>query len=773
MRFRKCAVLFLLFLSITLPGFSQGKHTISGYVKDAKTGEQLPGASVRVQSNASVGATSNEYGFYSLTLADGSYTLIVSSLGYAEKQVEAANSKDLRLDILLEAAGTALTEVVVSSREKNNRVAAAQMGVENLSIKQINKLPVVFGERDIFKMVQLLPGVKSAGEGSSGFFVRGGSVDQNLILLDEALVYNPSHLLGFFSTFNSDAIKDVVLYKGNMPAQYGGRLSSVMDVKMKDGNDQDYHVNGGLGIISSRLNVEGPITKDRGSFLISGRRTYADVFLKASSDTQVNRNQLYFYDLNLKANYRLGQKDRLYLSGYFGQDKLGLADLFGLSWGNRTGTLRWNHEVSPKMFSNTSLIYNDYRYNININTATIEGTVKSRIKDWNLKEEVSFFADTRNTLRFGLNTTYHTIVPGMYTGKFTLPNLPDTYSWENALFVNNSWKASSRLNVEYGIRLSSFSLLGGDASFYTLNPAGTIIDTSKYAKGAFVKTYVMPEPRVSASYRLTEQTSFKAAYSRNTQYLHLISNSAAGNPTDKWVPSNNIIKPEVADQVSAGYFHNLANNSYEFSIEGYYKYMQNQIDYRDGANIFSNDALEPQLLFGIGRAYGAEFLLRKTKGRFTGWIGYTLSRTERKIGGINNGSWYVARQDRTHDISVVGIFELNKKWTLSATWVYYTGNAVSFPSGKYRIDNQVVFYYKERNGYRMPAYHRLDLSATHKFKEHKRFSSELAIGLYNAYGRENAYVITFRQDPNDASRTQALQTALFKFVPSVTYNFSF
>lgn len=764
----------LLFFAAALTTQAQNKHTINGYFKDAKSGEQLPGATVRVKENPSLGATSNEYGFYSLTLNPGNYTLVATSLGYNQKQITInTTTKDQKLDILLEPAGSSLTEVVVSGRSARSRVTSAQMGVENLTMKEVNKLPVLFGERDVLKIIQLLPGVKSAGEGNSGFFVRGGAADQNLILLDEALVYNPSHLLGFFSTFNSDAIKDLSLYKGNMPAQYGGRLSSVMDVRMKDGSDQDYHVQGGIGLIASRLSAEGPITKDKGSFLVSGRRTYADVFLKASKDTQTNRTQLYFYDLNLKANYKLGEKDRLYLSGYFGKDKLGIADLFGLTWGNSTGTLRWNHQVNPKMFANTSLIYNDYRYDIDITGSTLEGSIKSRIRDWNFKEVISLFPNSNNSIRMGINSTFHTLLPGTYSGEFTLPNLPDNRSWENAIFFNNSWKASDRINVEYGLRLSSFSVLGGETNFYTLDPSGAIKDTMQYGKNSIVKTFFIPEPRVSASFRLTEVSSVKAAYSRNSQYLHLISNSAASNPTDKWVSSNNIIKPEISDQVSAGYFRNFLDDKFEFSIEGYYKRMQNQIDYRDGANVFSNQALEPQLLFGTGRAYGAEFLIRKSAGRFTGWIGYTLSRTEKKINGINNNEWYVARQDRTHDISVVGVYDLTKKWNLSATWIYYTGNAVSFPSGKYQVDNQVVFYYTERNGYRMPAYHRLDLSATCKLKETKKFSSELAIGLYNAYGRENAYAITFRQDPEDATRTQALQTALFRFVPSVTYNFKF
>lgn len=763
--------LALLLLSPSL--MAQVRHTLSGYIRDGKSGENLIGATIRVKDKPDQGAVANEYGFYSLTLPEGDYTFIASSLGFANKELNISLKKDVKQDITLGTEGKELQEVQVTARAKDENVRSAQMGVEKLNMKEVNMIPVLFGERDLLKAVQYLPGVKSAGEGNSGFFVRGGSADQNLILLDEALVYNPSHLLGFFSTFNSDAIKDATLYKGNMPAQYGGRLSSAMDIKMKDGNDQSYHVNGGIGLISSRLSVEGPIVKDKGSFLVSGRRTYADLFLKLSPDSSINRNQLYFYDLNLKASYKLGDNDRVFLSGYFGRDKLGLADLFGFTWGNSTGTLRWNHVFGPRFFSNTSVIYNDYQYDVNLSVNTLEGKIQSRIRDWSFKEELSFFPNSKNSLRAGLNVVHHSILPGLFSGDFTLPDIPEAESWEEAIFVQNSWKANPRLNVDYGFRLSAFQAMGGDAPYYNLDESGAIIDTMRYGAGEIAKAYFVPEPRVSASYRLNDQSSIKAAYARNAQFLHLLSTSAASNPTDKWVPSNNVIKPEIADQVSIGYFRNFADNKFEFSVETYYKHMQNQIDYKDGANVLSNEPLEPQLLFGIGRAYGLEFLLRKRVGKFTGWVSYTLSRSERQIDGINHDSWYAARQDRTHDISLVGIYQFNERLNFSATFVYYTGNAVSFPAGKYEVDNRVIFYYTERNGYRMPAYNRLDLSATYQFKPKKNFSSELAFGLYNAYGRQNAYAITFREDPDDASRTQAVQTALFRWVPSVSYNFKF
>jgi hypothetical protein len=773
---KSLCLLPLIVLLTTLFSSAQTKYTVSGYVTDKATGEQLIGVTVRLEGSTSLSAASNEYGFFSLTAPAGDYKLVIGYVGYNLDSRPLKLEKNIQLKVPLAPQDNSLNEVVISGNgnRNNDHVRSAKMGVEKLSMREISNVPVIFGERDLIKVVQLLPGVKSAGEGNSGFFVRGGAADQNLILLDEAIIYNPSHLLGFFSTFNSDAIKDVTLYKGNTPAQYGSRLSSVMDVKMNDGNNQRLSVNGGIGIIASRLTVEGPIVKNKGSFLISARRTYADVFLKASSDTVINRSALYFYDLNLKANYQFGERDKVYLSGYLGQDKLGLSDLFGIDWGNKTATLRWNHQFNPKLFSNTSLIYSDYRYNINLNsTATFKGEIKSQIKDWNFKEEFSYYANANNTWKIGYNAIYHTIKPGEYSGDLTLADQPYTHSLENAAYISNEWKVSDAVKIEYGLRASAFSVLGGDNNFYTLNDAGAIIDTMSYAKNHIVKTYLNLEPRLSASIQLNSTSSLKAAYARNTQPLHQLSSSAVSSPTDKWVATNNIIKPEKADQVSLGYFKNLSDNNYEFSVETYYKDMQNQVDYRDGANVRSNDAIEPQLLFGKGRAYGLELLLRKKTGRFTGWIGYTLSRSEKQIDGINNSEWYAARQDRTHDISVVGMYDLTKKWSVSATFVYYTGNAVTFPSGKYYVDNQVVFLYTQRNAYRMPAYHRLDLSATWKLKERKNFSSELALGLYNAYGRENAYAITFQDNPDDRSRTQAVQTSLFRFVPSVSYNFKF
>jgi hypothetical protein len=693
------------------------------------------------------------------------------------QQVEVELKSNVQLDILLEQYVRELETVVVQSSNSPGRsIKSPQMSVERLNIQEIKNIPVLFGERDLMKTLQLLPGVKSAGEGNSGFYVRGGAADQNLVLLDESPVYNASHLLGFFSTFNSDAIKNVTLYKGGMPAQYGGRLSSVVDLRMNDGNNQRFGVSGGLGIISSRLNIEGPIQKDKSSFLIAGRRTYADIFLPLAKDTSVHDTRLYFYDLNMKANFILGKKDRIYLSGYFGRDVLAQKDLAGINWGNITGTLRWNHLYSDKLFSNTSLIFSNYDYKINITTETTTYGVFSQIRDWNLKHELQWYINPKHTLYMGANAIYHTIKPGEISavsgnvGNFSL-GLPDRYSMENAVYASDTWKISEKWNLTFGTRLTAFLVLGkGD--YYKLDQQGRVIDTFHYQKGEIVKTYFSAEPRLAASYMLNATSSVKASYTRNTQNLHLISNSTSVSPTDKWVASTNIIKPEIADQLAIGYYKNIGTQ-YELTVETYYKLMQRQIDYRNGAEIFSNQAIETQLLFGKGRAWGLELQMKKRSGKLTGWISYTLSKTERKIEGINYDQWYNARQDRTHDLAIVAMLQLGKKWNLSATWIYYTGDAVTYPAGKYRINDRVYFYYTDRNSYRMPDYHRLDLGATVQLKKKKRFSSELNFSVFNAYGRLNAYEIEFRESSTDPNRTEAVQTSLFKIVPSITYNFKF
>ena len=751
------------------------KFTISGYIKAANTGEALIGATVSINEISGTGAVTNAYGFYSITIPEGSYTLTARFIGYESKTVSIVLKQNTKEDFKLDEKMNTLKEVIITGENKEENVTDVQMGAQKMTIKEINNIPVFLGERDVLKTIQLLPGIKAASEGNSGFYVRGGGADQNLILLDEATVYNASHLMGFFSVFNSDAIKDVTVFKGEQPAEYGGRLSSVLDIKMNDGNDQKYGVSGGIGLISSRLNVDGPIVKNKGSFTISGRRTYADLFLIFAPDTSIRKASLYFYDLNAKANYELNDKNKIFLSGYLGRDVLGM-NSFGIDWGNRTATLRWNHLFNEKLFSNTSLIYSDYTYKINLDFSGIQGNINSRIQNCNLKEDFQLFASTKNRIKFGFNTIYHIIVPGEITAATTLPirrqNLPNKYGWENGIYVSDEYKPVDKFTFEYGVRLTSFSVLGPGV-FYSYDPEGVKTDSSSYATNEFVKTYYSVEPRIAANFIINKKNSVKASYGRNTQNLHLLSNATTSNPTDLWIPDSKNVKPEICDQYSLGYFRNFKDNTYEFSTEVYYKNLQNQIDYINGAELSFNQNIESQLLFGKGRAYGVELFLKKKYGRFNGWVGYTLSRTERKFDLINNGNYYPAKQDRTHDVSIVGIYNLSDKWTVSATWVYYTGNAVTFPSGKYEVAGQVVNYYTERNGYRMPAYHRLDIGATWIRKKTKKFESSWNFSVYNAYDHDNAYSISFEPNPDDATKSQAVQTTLFKIVPSVSYNFKF
>ncbi|OIP81321.1 MAG: collagen-binding protein, partial [Porphyromonadaceae bacterium CG2_30_38_12] len=673
----------------------------------------------------------------------------------------------------LEPNAQQLDEVEITAKAKNNNITSTEMGVEKLEMKEISKIPVIFGEADIMKTLKLTPGIKSVGEGSGGFYVRGGNNSQNLILLDEATVYNADHLLGFFSTFNSDAIKDVQMFKGTAPAEYGGRISSVLDVKMNDGNNQKYHVGGGIGLISSRLNVEGPLAKNKSSFLVTARRTYADLFLKLSNDSLINNNQLYFYDLNAKLNYIINDKNRLFVSGYFGRDVFLFQDRFGINWGNKSGTLRWNHIWSSKLFSNTSIIYSDYDYKVAIQSVGFSLT--SKIKNWNFKQEFQYYLNTKNTLSFGINSTYHTIIPGQLetTNDSTINpmRLQEKFAVDNGLYISNLWKPSYNLTINYGLRLSAYHLFGPGDFFSYQNTE--IVDTTHYNRGQIVQSYFQLEPRINVTYVFNEKNSLKASYTRNTQNLHLISNATSATPTDIWISSSNNVKPEIGDQISLGYFRNFNKDNYQLSSEIYYRSMQNQIDLRNGADINANDKIEGELLFGKGRAYGLELLLKKKQGRLTGWLGYTYSKTERLIDGINNGKWYPAKQDITHDISVVAIYDLTKKWVLSATWVYNTGNAVTFPSGKYLINGNATYYYTERNGYRMPAYHRMDLGATYTLKKNKKSESSLNFSIYNAYGQKNPYTIDFQQDEKDPTKTVAVKTYLFTYVPSITYNFKF
>ncbi|MEH6305373.1 TonB-dependent receptor [Olivibacter sp. CPCC 100613] len=766
-------VLVNIFLFLFSFSFAQ-QITLSGTVRDASSGETLIGASIKVKESAS-GVSANSYGFYSLSLPKGNYTVQVSSVGYTLQEQEVDLNQDLRLDFSL-APANQLEEVEINAVSSREQIESPQMGVNKISIKEVNNVPVLFGERDVLKTIQLLPGVLSAGEGNSGFFVRGGTTDQNLILLDEAMVYNASHLLGFFSTFNSDAIKDVNLYKGGMPAQYGGRLASVLDVNMLDGNNQRFGMDGGIGLIASRLKVEGPIKKGKGSFMLSGRRTYADLFLKLSSDTSVNNSVLYFYDLNLKANYQLNRNNTLYLSGYFGKDVLGYASDFDFDWGNATGTLRWNHVFSSRLFSNTSLIYSDFKYNVGVYTDNNDLKINSRIQNLNLKQDFHYFSSNHSNLRFGLNLMRQEISPaGIDASAQSDINsllIENRQGYELAAYISHEWKPTARLSFIYGLRLNSF-LLMGPGEFNTYDAEGDIIQTRIYGSGKLVKSYVNPEPRFSVNYMLNENSSVKASYNRNTQNLHQLTNTTSSLPTDAWVLSSNNIKPQIADQGALGYYRNFDNDQYEFAAEVYYKDMQNQIDYKNAADLQANEHVEAELVYGVGKSYGIEFLLKKRTGRLNGWLSYTLSRSKRRFDEVNNGNWFAARQDRIHNIAIVGMYKFSDRWSFSGTFVYYTGNAVTFPSGKYSIGGKSTWYYTERNGYRMPNYHRLDLGATLESKPGGRFKSSWTFGLYNVYNRKNAYIIDFRENKNDANITEAYKVALFGIIPSVTWNFKF
>lgn len=764
----------LFFFSIQVIS-AQNKFNLSGTIRDANTGETLIGATVKLSGNTSAGTSTNAYGYYALTQPEGDYTVIISYAGYVSSSKTIKLNKDIKLNEELKTAND-LEEVTVSAtNRKNENVKSAQMGLERIDMKSLNSIPVLLGEKDILKTIQLLPGVKSGGEGNTGFYVRGGAADQNLIILDEAVVYNSSHLLGFFSTFNADAIKDVSLYKGGMPAQYGGRLSSVLDVKMDDGNNKEFKFQGGIGLIASRLKAEGPIVKDKGSFMVSFRRTYIDLFLQASSDSSVNGSTLNFYDINAKANYKIDDKNTIYLSGYFGKDNIGVKDLFENNWGNVTTTLRLNHIFSDRLFSNTSLIYNNYNYTVRLLNDVTNFKATSLVRDFNFKQDFQYFSN-KHTLRFGLNATHHRISPIDITTTQESQVNPLTqekrYGLESAVYVSDEWAATEKLNFLYGVRVAAFSLLG-PGNFSTYDAAGNITATAKAESGKFYKNYFNLEPRFSVSYLFNNENSIKASYNRNTQNIHILTNATSSSPTDQYVLSSNNIKPEIADQVAIGYFKNLEENNYEFSGEVYYKWLQNQIDYKNAAQLLANSNIESELLYGSGRAYGLELFFKKKFGKLNGWVGYTLSRTERKFAELNNGNYFPARQDRMHDVSLVGIYNMTKRWTFSSSFIYSTGNAVTFPAGIYTIGGQNAYYYTERNAGRMPYNMRLDVSATLEGKNKGKYQSSWNFGIYNVLARKNPYSIEFKTDPTNTSRTVAEQTSLFGLIPSVTWNFKF
>ncbi len=778
---RICIIVLTFYSLASYPGFSENdtrkQLTVSGFVVDAKNGESLTGAVIYTKELPAVGITTNSYGYFSLTLPEGKYNLIVQYLGYKTKTIPLNLTENQKINVELEEESITLGEITITGEKNNNNVVSNDL-IAKISVKEIQSIPVILGEKDILKTLQLLPGVTPAGEGNAGFYVRGGGVDQNLILLDEAPVYNPSHLLGFFSTFNSDAIKDVTLYKGGFPAEYGGRLSSVVDIKMNEGNSKEYHLSGGIGLIASRLSLEGPILKNKGSFMIAARRTYADLFLKLlpgnGADSTASKTTLYFYDLNLKANYQITNRDRIYFSCYLGRDNFNLGGSLGLNWGNITATARWNHIINDKMFSNTSLIFNRYSYNFNVAVGTSTMKVLSEIKDWNLKEDINYYINSKNSVKFGFNSIYHTFIPSKVdtTSFFHIRSMDNRYALENAIYISNEQTISKHLKADYGLRYSLFSSIG-PGTVYTYDNVADIIDSASYPSGKIYNTSGGLEPRLILNYIINDSSSVKASYARTRQYIHLLSNTTSTTPFDLWVPGNTNILPEIADQYTFGYFRNFSNNKFETSVEVYYKNMKNQIDYRNGANLILNNKVESQLVFGKGWGYGAEFLIRKKYGKLTGWISYTLSKTRRRFPAINNGAPFPAKQDRPNNISVVAMYDISRRLTISATWIYLSGNVVTFPSGRYYVDGNVVPYYTERNGYRMPDYHRLDIGLTWQRKKSLRFESNWNFSIYNVYARENAYAINFQPDPNDPTKMQAVQLSLFRIVPAITYNFKF
>ncbi len=772
---KKSQLLFLLILLFTtIKGTAQKNYTISGYIRSSETGEALIGATVQIKE-LNKGAMANAYGFYSISLPEGKHTVQYSYLGYISKTENNELTGNISKDVELQQASIEIVEVVIVSEATNKNIKAPEMSVVKISPKDVVSVPVIFGEQDILKTLSLMPGVKSAGEGNSGFYVRGGSADQNLIILDEAPVYSSAHLLGFFSVFNSDAVKDMEFYKGNAPANYGGRLSSVLDIQMKEGNSKTVAASGGIGLIASRLTLEAPIVKDKGSFIISGRRTYADIFLPLWKDPAAKSTKLYFYDFNTKANLKINDKNRIFLSGYFGRDVFRISDLVGFNWGNKTSTLRWNHIFGNKLFLNSSLIYSDYNYGIGYNVGELL-EVTSGIRDFNLKEDFQYYINTKNTLKFGLNSVYHTFRPGELKSENEAAShskiLEKKHTAESAVYLSHKFELSDRLILNYGLRYSDCAVIGPD-TVYTYNRNDEIISSGSYTKGDIIQNYGTIEPRITLNCIVNKTISVKTSYARNAQYMHLLSNSTVSLPTDVWISSSKNVKPQIADQFALGYFENFKDNMFETSIEIYYKNFRNQIDYQNGANIILNKFVESQLVFGKGRAYGAELFIKKRTGDLTGWIGYTLSRAERSIVEIDDGAWYPVKHDRTHDVSIVLMYAFNDRLKVSANWVYNTGNAVTFPGGKYVIDGITVPAYTERNGYRMPDYHRLDLGVTLTNKKRGKVESSWNFSVYNAYARRNAYSISFRENKNDPSKTEAVQQSLFQLVPSITYNFNF
>ena len=781
------AVVLLLFCSIV---FSQNRFTLNGYVKDSLSGETIIGATVSaISANGQAkGVASNQYGFYSITLDAGIYSVSVSNVSYLGKTitVDLKNNQAFNFDVIPKAA--AIVDVTVYSRRRDANVKNAQMGKIDLSMNQIRSIPAFMGEIDLLKALQLLPGVQSAGEGNAGFYVRGGGPDQNLIMLDDAVVYNSGHLFGFFSVFNADAIKNVSLIKGGMPAQYGGRLSSVVDVVMKDGNINKVQMDGGVGIIASRFSIQGPLVKNKASFIVSARRTYIDALSKPfiSKKSNAYGSGYFFYDLNAKINYRFSEKDRLYLSGYFGRDVFDFNNAkrsfkTNIPWGNSTATMRWNHVFNRRLFSNTSLIYNDYKFKFAAQQESFKISLSSGIKDGTIKSDFDYYPLPNHKLKFGGLLTYHKFVPNVVSGEqdstvFKPNNEQSKYAGEAAIYLQDDWEIGAKWKVNYGLRYSSFTQIG-PYKRYTRDANQNPIDSISYKSFQSIKTYGGLEPRITIRYAIDDATSIKAAVTRNLQYIHLVSNSGTTLPTDLWVPSTYVVKPQLSWLYAAGLFKNFKDNTYETSVELYYKDMQSQVDYKEGYTPGLNDP-ENDFVFGKGWSYGSEFLVNKLRGKLTGWVGYTLSWTWRKFKDLNEGEKFPVKYDRRHDLSVVTNYDLTKKWKLGAVFVYGTGNAITLPERFYVINGVLTQEYSKLNQYRQKAYHRLDFSATYTPvpKKKRKVVGYWVFSVYNVYSRLNPYFIYFDQTGSPANgdvKVEARQVSLFPVLPAVTWNFKF
>ena len=758
----------MLFLfALVFPAMAQVRFKLEGKVID-ENNQPVAGATVYSKDQLQTGTVSDRQGRFSISLQPGQHTIVCAFMGYKtqENQVEMNAGRDMFFR--LQEAAMDIEQVTVTSRSVMERVSNVQIGVEKIEMAEMAKMPALFGERDIIRSIQLLPGIKSDGDGSSGYQVRGGTSAQNLILLDDAPVINAGHLMGIFSPFNDDALATAALYKGQIPAQFGGATSSVFDIQTKTGNMQDYKFNGSVGLLFAKLNIEGPIAKDKASFFVSGRRSYFDMFLKLTEDYK--NTTMNFYDLNAKVNYSINENNMLFASFFTGKDNMGLDDLMSMQWGNSASTLRWFHRFNDKLHLNSSLVYSNYATDNGIDVMNTSEDFKGFVRQTGLKESFIWTPGTGHNIKFGVQSTWLDVK----SAEWSYSNIHEKEkrnAWENIVWLNEEWKVNEKLELSAGLRLNAFSAMGG-SPYYEIDSEGDILETLDYKSGEIVKTYFSLEPRFSMNYRLNERQSIKLGYSRTSQNIHAIRPGTTTLPFDRYAISSNIVKPEKADQVSLGYVTLTRDNKYEFSLEGYYKSVDHIYDFKDGKSFGSEIELERLILGGKGRSYGAEFYARKNFGRLTGWVSYTLSWSENKIPGINNDRWYTAGNDRRHDISIVGMYELKNGWSMAATWVYNTGQALTAPSAKYDLDGETVYYYAERNGYRAPAYHRLDVSFTHT-KVKKNHTREWTFGLYNAYCRYNPYLVFFETDDEKPSGTKTVQYSMFGLVPSVSYTIKF